>query len=78
MTSVVIHGEGLAQRYRRGLQMDDELRHGLEDFVRSPIGSLPRNKEETFWALKDVWLEACEGEVLGLIGRNEPGTHKTG
>jgi len=56
MTSVVIHGEGLAQRYRRGLQMDDELRHGLEDFVRSPIGWLPRNKEETFWALKDVWL----------------------
>ena len=73
MSTVVIRGEGLGKRYRRGLQVDDGLRHALEDFVRSPIASLRRKKEETFWALKDVSLEVKEGEVLGLIGRNGAG-----
>src|SRR5438132_14431795 len=71
--TLVIHGEGLGKRYRRGLQVDDGLRHALEDFVRSPIASMRRKKEETFWALKDVSLEVKEGEVLGLIGRNGAG-----
>src|SRR5207249_3357283 len=73
MSTVVIHGEGLGKRYRRGLQVDDGLRHALGDFVRSPIASLRRKREETFWALKDVSLEVKEGEVLGLIGRNGAG-----
>ena len=69
----VIHGEGLGKRYHRGLQVDDGLRHSLEAFLRSPIASLRRKKEETFWALKDVSLQVKEGEVLGLIGRNGAG-----
>src|SRR5256886_11668615 len=73
MSTVVIHGEGLGKRYRRGLQVDDGLRHALEDFVRSPIALLRRKKEETFWALKGVSLEVRKGEVLGLIGRNGAG-----
>jgi lipopolysaccharide transport system ATP-binding protein len=72
-TSTVIHGEGLGKRYRRGLQVDYGLRHSLEAFLRSPIASLRRKKEEMFWALKDVSLEVKEGEVLGLIGRNGAG-----
>src|SRR5437899_1447411 len=71
--TLVIHGEGLGKRYRRGLQVDDGLRHALEEFVRSPLASLRRKKEETFWALKDVSIEVKEGEVLGLIGRNGSG-----
>ncbi len=73
MTTAVIHGEGLGKKYRRGLQVDMGLRHALEDFVRSPIASLRRKTEETFWALKDVSLQVNEGEVLGLIGRNGAG-----
>ncbi len=73
MTGAVIHGEGLGKRYRRGLQVEGGLRHALEDFVRSPLASLRRKKEEMFWALKDVSLEVREGEVLGLIGRNGAG-----
>ncbi len=71
--NTVIHGEGLGKRYHRGLQVDDGLRHSLEAFLRSPVASLRRKKEETFWALKDVSLEVKEGEVLGLIGRNGAG-----
>jgi lipopolysaccharide transport system ATP-binding protein len=71
--TAVIHAESLSKRYRRGLQADGGLRHSLEAFLRSPISSLRRKKEETFWALKDVSLEVKEGEVLGLIGRNGAG-----
>src|SRR5467141_1606542 len=71
--TTVIHGEGLGKRYRRGLQVDDGLRHSLEAFLRSPIASLRRKKEEMFWSLRDVSLEVKEGEVLGLIGRNGAG-----
>jgi len=71
--TAVIHTESLSKRYRRGLQADGGLRHSLEAFLRSPISSLRRKKEETFWALKDVSLEVREGEVLGLIGRNGAG-----
>src|SRR5258708_3297611 len=71
--NAVIRGENLGKRYRRGLQVDGGLRHALEDFVRSPLASLRRKKNETFWALKDVSLQVKEGEVLGLIGRNGAG-----
>jgi lipopolysaccharide transport system ATP-binding protein len=73
MNNTVIQAEGLSKLYRRGLQVDDGLRHSLEAFLRSPVASLRRKKEESFWALKDVSLEVREGEVLGLIGRNGAG-----
>src|SRR6202158_1687488 len=69
----VIQTEGLGKRYRRGVHVDAGLRHALERFVRSPLGSLRGARPETFWALKDVSLEVHEGEVLGLIGRNGAG-----
>src|SRR5258707_7934954 len=72
-TATVIHGERLGKEYRRGLQSEGGLRHSLEAFLRSPISSLRRRKQETFWAMKDVSLEVKEGEVLGLIGRNGAG-----
>jgi lipopolysaccharide transport system ATP-binding protein len=73
MSTTVIQGEGLGKLYQRGLQVDGGLRHSLEAFLRSPLASLRRKKEETFWALKDVSLQVKEGEVLGLIGRNGAG-----
>ncbi len=69
----VIHAEHLSKLYRRGLNADPGLRHALEKFLRSPLESLRRPKQETFWALKDVSLDVREGEVLGLIGRNGAG-----
>ena len=73
MNGVVIHGEGLGKRYRRGLAADPGLRHALERFVKSPLAAFRRAKDETFWALKDVSFEVKEGEVLGIIGRNGAG-----
>jgi len=34
-------------------------------------------KDNIFWALKDMSLKVREGEVLGLNGHNGAGTHKT-
>ena len=73
MTRVVIHGEGLGKRYRRGVTVDPGLRHALDRFVKAPLSVFRRKRDETFWALKDVSLEVKEGEVLGLIGRNGAG-----
>jgi lipopolysaccharide transport system ATP-binding protein len=71
--TTVIQAAELGKRYRRGVSVDAGLRHALERFVRSPLRSLRRARQETFWALKDVSLEVREGEVLGLIGRNGAG-----
>ncbi len=71
--TAVIQAHGLSKRYHRGLHADPGLRHALEAFLRSPLSVFRREKEETFWALKDVSLEVREGEVLGLIGRNGAG-----
>jgi len=73
MNSAVIQAECLGKQYQRGLSAEPGLRHALENFVKSPLASLRRKKEETFWALKDVSLTVQEGEVLGLIGRNGAG-----
>jgi len=73
MASSVIQAESLGKSYRRGLMWDPGLRHSLERFMRSPLSTFRRPKDEIFWALKDVSLEVKEGEVLGLIGRNGAG-----
>ena len=74
MNSVVIKGEELGKKYRRGVvQPTGLLRDSLGRMLKSPLSVLQRQKEESFWALKDVSLEVREGEVLGLIGRNGAG-----
>jgi lipopolysaccharide transport system ATP-binding protein len=74
MSGTVIRGEGLGKSYRRGaLASSTLLRDSLSKFLRAPLSVLRGQREETFWALKDVSLEVKEGEVLGLIGRNGAG-----
>ena len=73
MSGAAIVGEGLSKSYQRGLERSFGLRHSLDNFLRSPVAALRRQKQESFWALKDVSLEVREGEVLGLIGRNGAG-----
>jgi len=73
-SATAIQGEGLGKRYRRGIvQSSGLLRDSLGRILKSPLSVLQRQKEESFWALKDVSLEVREGEVLGLIGRNGAG-----
>jgi lipopolysaccharide transport system ATP-binding protein len=74
MPTTVIYGEGLGKQYRRGaIQQSGLLRDQLGRVLKSPASLFRKQKEETFWALKDVSIEVKEGEVLGLIGRNGAG-----
>ncbi len=73
-SAAVISAEGLGKRYRRGLvQSNGLLRDSLGRILKSPLRSMRRQKQESFWALRDVSVEVKEGEVLGLIGRNGAG-----
>jgi lipopolysaccharide transport system ATP-binding protein len=74
MNAIAIRGQGLGKRYQRGMaQTSGLLRETLSTAFRSPQKFFRRQREETFWALKDVSMEVQEGEVLGLIGRNGSG-----
>ncbi len=73
MGRAAIVGEGLGKSYRRGVEQSSGLRHSLDRLLRSPMSAFRRQKQESFWALKDVSVEVGEGEVLGLIGRNGAG-----
>jgi len=74
-TSVAaIKADGLSKRYRRGIvSTSGLLRDTLARAVREPHRFFRRDRQESFWALKDVSLDVQEGEVLGLIGRNGSG-----
>ncbi|HTZ32743.1 MAG TPA: polysaccharide ABC transporter ATP-binding protein [Methylomirabilota bacterium] len=73
MSTITIRGDGLSKRYQRGMVQSGLLRDQLAAAFRSPAKLFRRNRQEAFWALKDVSLEVKQGEVLGLIGRNGSG-----
>ena len=78
MSQVVIRVENLGKRYRIGereryLALRDILANTLKAplrlFQRSAAGST-NHQPQYIWALKDVYFEIAEGEVVGIIGRN--------
>jgi lipopolysaccharide transport system ATP-binding protein len=75
MSMPVIQTEGLSKQYKRGTPASTGLlRDTIARTFRAPLSALKRRqKEEAFWALKNVSLEVRDGEVLGLIGRNGSG-----
>ena len=80
MNSAAIQIEGIGKRYRIG-QRDRylALRDVLAQAARAPIrlfrenGSLRKPAADYFWALKDIYLDVEQGEIVGVIGRNGAG-----
>jgi lipopolysaccharide transport system ATP-binding protein len=75
MTETVIHVEGLGKRYRVG---ERERYFALRDVItralRAPFErNGARRPVDYLWALRDVFLDVKQGEVVGLIGRNGAG-----
>ena len=78
MSDVVIRVENLGKMYHIGgrQQRHDTLRDALVNAIQAPLRTLRQigqgaPAEEIIWALKDVSFEMKQGEVIGIIGRNE-------
>ena len=72
--SVVIRVENLGKKYRiqhqqreRYTALRDVIAHRAKSLFRTP------HSEEDFWALKHVFFDIKQGEVVGIIGRNGAG-----
>ena len=76
MNDVAIRVENLSKQYKIGARnRHDTLRDLLMGGLRSMFsrnGAAPE-RNDTFWALRDVSLEIKQGEVAGVIGRNGAG-----
>ncbi|HEX7300696.1 MAG TPA: ABC transporter ATP-binding protein [Solirubrobacteraceae bacterium] len=81
MSSPVIHMDGLAKRYRIGVQtashgrLTESMWNGITSlFGRGHAGELSDHVDERdFWALRGVDLDVYQGDVLGIVGRNGAG-----
>ena len=85
MQNVVIKLENVSKQYRLGNVGTGTLSHDLNRFFAKIVGRDDptmkvgvANKLDTVdgryvWALQDVNLEICDGEVLGIVGKNVAG-----
>src|SRR5580698_4146056 len=75
MTETLIHVGGLGKRYRVGeRERYFALRDVITRAVRAPFQrNGARRPVDYLWALRDVFLDVKQGEVVGLIGRNGAG-----
>jgi lipopolysaccharide transport system ATP-binding protein len=77
-----IRAEGIGKRYQLGqtITRSDLLGEVISGAAARPFRRLagrangaPRDHKRDFWALRDVFLEVQDGEVLGVIGHNGAG-----
>lgn len=77
---VVIEVSNLSKSYQISHQQKAQygsLRDSMTTFLRKPFlrryQSAGQEREETFWALKDVSFEVRKGEIFGVMGQNGSG-----
>lgn len=67
--NVAVRVEGLGKCYR--------LYRSSLDRLREAVSPTRRRFSQDFWAVRDVSLTICKGEVYGLVGRNGAGKSTT-
>ena len=77
MSDIAIRVENLSKRYEITVAQHrhDTLRDQLMDRLKSAFWRIGRPDSDSsfIWALKDVWFEVKQGEIVGIIGRNGAG-----
>lgn len=71
MPPSIIKVENIGKKYKIG---STEPYYSLRDSLANPLGWFSnKNKQQEFWALKDINFEVKRGEAIGIIGRNGAG-----
>ena len=74
MSDVAISIEGVGKQYTLGQrERYQSLRETITRTVQRIVRRIPAEKEDRFWALRDVSLTIPKGQIVGLIGRNGAG-----
>ncbi|MDN3688858.1 ABC transporter ATP-binding protein [Cyclobacterium jeungdonense] len=83
MSQIVIRVEGVSKRYQLGSFGTGTIKEDLNRWWANLRGkknyyfgideSEHNNREEEYWALKDINFEIKQGEILGIIGKNGAG-----
>jgi lipopolysaccharide transport system ATP-binding protein len=74
MSDVAISIEGVGKQYVLGQRESyQSLRENITRAVKRIVHRTPPQKENRFWALRDVSLQIPKGQIVGLIGRNGAG-----
>jgi lipopolysaccharide transport system ATP-binding protein len=72
MTNSLLRLNGVGKYYQLGgIQPYQTLRDSVANVFRRP--KLVKEKDNGFWALRDISFELKEGEALGIVGRNGAG-----
>lgn len=62
--------ENISMKFNLGIDKNNSFK---ETFINILSGKKNKNRNEFFWALKNVTFEVKKGEVIGLIGSNGAG-----
>lgn len=86
MSEVIIKIENVSKEYRLGVVSTQTLRGDLERWWANVRGKedpaliigktntlAQKSNDEYVWALRNINLEVCKGDVLGIIGKNGAG-----
>jgi lipopolysaccharide transport system ATP-binding protein len=75
MSAAIIEARGLGKRYVLRGPGNRTLREAIVGGVKAPLRFLAgkRERDQDFWALRDVGFDIGAGEAVGIIGRNGAG-----
>jgi lipopolysaccharide transport system ATP-binding protein len=80
MSQVAIHIDNISKLYRVGGRASyHTLQESIVNIVRKPFSDVnaksahDRDRQDIFWALKNVSFDVMEGDVVGIIGMNGAG-----
>ena len=70
---IMIEVNNVSMRFNLGIEKGFSLKQGFVDLFNKEKRKEKKNKNNEFWALKDVDFKINKGEVVGFIGSNGAG-----